>query len=494
MNLVLNGKDLTIQDIKQFLKEDGQISISEEALVNVRKSRETVEKIIKNKETIYGITTGFGLFSDVLIEKEKYNDLQVNLIRSHSCGTGKPFPDNVSLIMMVLRLNTMLKGHSGVTEKLVSLLVEFINRRIIPVIPEQGSLGASGDLAPLSHLALALIGEGDVHYKGETRNAKEVLHEVGLEPHSLQAKEGLALINGTQAMTSQGVISYIEAENIAYHAEWIAALTHQALNGIVDAYDEHVHIVRNFNEQVEVAERMRNWLEGSKLTTRQGEVRVQDAYTLRCIPQIHGASFQVLNYVKEKLELEMNAANDNPLIFDNDDETLVISGGNFHGQPIAFAVDFLKIGVAELANVSERRLERLVNPQLNGGLPAFLSPEPGLQSGAMIMQYAAASLVSENKTLAHPASVDSIPSSANQEDHVSMGTIGARHAYQIIQNVRRVISIECIIALQAVEIKGVDKLSPKTKAKYEELRSIVPSITQDRVFHHDIEKVCEYLR
>ncbi|WP_305752094.1 histidine ammonia-lyase [Mammaliicoccus sciuri] len=494
MNLVLNGKELTIQDIKQFLNEDGQISISEEALVNVRKSRETVEKIIKNKETIYGITTGFGLFSDVLIEKEKYNDLQVNLIRSHSCGTGKPFPDNVSLIMMVLRLNTMLKGHSGVTEKLVSLLVEFINRRIIPVIPEQGSLGASGDLAPLSHLALALIGEGDVHYKGETRNAKEVLHEVGLEPHSLQAKEGLALINGTQAMTSQGVIAYIEAENIAYHAEWIAALTHQALNGIVDAYDEHVHIVRNFNEQVEVAERMRNWLEGSKLTTRQGEVRVQDAYTLRCIPQIHGASFQVLNYVKEKLELEMNAANDNPLIFDNDDETLVISGGNFHGQPIAFAVDFLKIGVAELANVSERRLERLVNPQLNGGLPAFLSPEPGLQSGAMIMQYAAASLVSENKTLAHPASVDSIPSSANQEDHVSMGTIGARHAYQIIQNVRRVISIECIIALQAVEIKGVDKLSPKTKAKYEELRSIVPSITQDRVFHHDIEKVCEYLR
>lgn len=494
MNLVLNGKDLTIQDIKQFLKEGGQISISEEALVNVRKSRETVEKIIKNKETIYGITTGFGLFSDVLIEKEKYNDLQVNLIRSHSCGTGKPFPDNVSLIMMVLRLNTMLKGHSGVTEKLVSLLVEFINRRIIPVIPEQGSLGASGDLAPLSHLALALIGEGDVHYKGETRNAKEVLHEVGLEPHSLQAKEGLALINGTQAMTSQGVIAYIEAENIAYHAEWIAALTHQALNGIVDAYDEHVHIVRNFNEQVEVAERMRNWLEGSKLTTRQGEVRIQDAYTLRCIPQIHGASFQVLNYVKEKLELEMNAANDNPLIFDNDDETLVISGGNFHGQPIAFAVDFLKIGVAELANVSERRLERLVNPQLNGGLPAFLSPEPGLQSGAMIMQYAAASLVSENKTLAHPASVDSIPSSANQEDHVSMGTIGARHAYQIIQNVRRVISIECIIALQAVEIKGVDKLSPKTKAKYEELRSIIPSITQDRVFHHDIEKVCEYLR
>lgn len=494
MNLVLNGKDLTINDIKKFLKEEGQISIADDALVKVRKSRETVEKIIRNKETIYGITTGFGLFSDVRIEQEKYNDLQVNLIRSHACGVGKPFPEDVSLVMMILRLNTMLKGHSGVTESLVILLVKFINERIIPVIPEQGSLGASGDLAPLSHLALALIGEGDVHYQGECIHAQSAMHKLGLEPHTLQAKEGLALINGTQAMTSQGVIAYIEAENIAYHSEWIAALTHQALNGIVDAYDEHVHIVRNFKEQVEVAARMREWLKGSKLTTKQGEIRVQDAYTLRCIPQIHGASFQVFNYVKEKLELEMNAANDNPLIFDEGDETLVISGGNFHGQPIAFAVDFLKIGASELANVSERRLERLVNPQLNGGLPAFLSPEPGLQSGAMIMQYAAASLVSENKTLAHPASVDSIPSSANQEDHVSMGTIGARHAYQIIQNVRRVLSIECIIALQAVEIKGIEKLSPRTKEKYEELRNVVPSITKDRIFHHDIEKVCEYLK
>jgi len=251
VTLILKGKDLTIQDIKTFLEEDRQISISEEALINVRKSRETVERIINNKETVYGITTGFGLFSDVLIEQEKYNDLQINLIRSHSCGVGKAFPDNVSLVKMILRLNTMLKGHSGVTEDLVNLLVEFINRRIIPVIPEQGSLGASGDLAPLSHLALALIGEGDVHYKGETLKAKAVLHKLELEHHSLQAKEGLALINGTQAMTAQGVIAYIEAENIAYNSEWIASLTHQALNGIVDAYDEHVHIVRNFNEQIE---------------------------------------------------------------------------------------------------------------------------------------------------------------------------------------------------------------------------------------------------
>ncbi|RIM23677.1 histidine ammonia-lyase, partial [Staphylococcus cohnii] len=348
-------------------------------------------------------------FSDVRIDEGEYNQLQVNLIRSHACGMGDPFSEEVSLVMMVLRLNTLLKGHSGTTVALVEQLVYFINNRIVPVVPQQGSLGASGDLAPLSHLALALIGEGNVFYQGEEVDSRYVLNNLKRKPLELQAKEGLALINGTQAMTAQGVINYIEAESLGYQAEWIASLTHQALNGITDAYNEKVHKARNFQEQIDVAARMLDWLEGSELTTTQGEVRVQDAYTLRCIPQIHGASFQVFNYVKEKLEFEMNAANDNPLIFDEDDETLVISGGNFHGQPIAFALDFLKLGVSELANVSERRLERLVNPQLNNGLPAFLSPQPGLQSGAMIMQYAAASLVSENKTLAHPASVDSIP-------------------------------------------------------------------------------------
>lgn len=494
MNLVLNGQDLTIDAIKDLIAQNLKVEICEEALVRVKQSRKIVDDIITNEETIYGITTGFGLFSDVLIDQDKYEDLQLNLIRSHACGVGVPFNDNVVLVMMILRLNTMLKGHSGVSASLVEQLVFFINERIIPVIPAQGSLGASGDLAPLSHLALALVGEGEVSYKGVRQESSEVLQSLNRAPHTLQAKEGLALINGTQAMTSQGVISYIEAEHLAYDAEWIAALTHQALNGIVDAYNENVHIVRNSEEQLSVAHRMLDWLEGSSLTTRQGELRVQDAYSLRCIPQIHGASFQVLNYVKEKLECEMNAANDNPLIFDKGDETLVISGGNFHGQPVAFALDFLKIGVSELSNVSERRIERLVNPQLNGDLPAFLSPEPGLQSGAMIMQYAAASLVSENKTLAHPASVDSIPSSANQEDHVSMGTIASRHGYQIVENVRNVLAIECVIALQAVEIKGIDKLSPKTKEKYEEYRAIVPSITEDRQFHKDIKVVSDYLK
>ncbi|EHJ09136.1 histidine ammonia-lyase [Staphylococcus simiae CCM 7213 = CCUG 51256] len=494
MTLNLDGQTLTIEDIAHFLQHQSRVAISDEALERVKKSRAVVERIIDNKETVYGITTGFGLFSDVLIDPSQYNELQVNLIRSHACGVGQPFSQEVALVMMILRLNTLLKGHSGATVELVDQLQYFINERIIPVIPSQGSLGASGDLAPLSHLALALIGEGTVYYQNEETDSIYVLQQLGRQPLQLQAKEGLALINGTQAMTAQGVISYIESENLGYQAEWIASLTHQALNGITDAYRHEVHAVRNFQEQIDVAARMREWLADSQLTTRQGELRVQDAYTLRCIPQIHGASFQVFNYVKEKLELEMNAANDNPLIFEEDNETFVISGGNFHGQPIAFALDHLKLGISELANVSERRLERLVNPQLNGDLPAFLSPEPGLQSGAMIMQYAAASLVSENKTLAHPASVDSITSSANQEDHVSMGTTAARHGYQIVENARRVLAIECIIALQAAELKGVDKLSPKTRQKFEEYRKIVPAITHDRQFHKDIEAVTQYLR
>lgn len=494
MTLVLTGEQLKIEDIRQFLIKQETIEISDDAQARVQQSRATVERIIDNKETIYGITTGFGLFSDVRIDSNQYDQLQKNLIRSHACGMGEPFSEDVALIMMILRLNTLLKGHSGVTMTLISQLIFFINQRIIPVIPQQGSLGASGDLAPLSHLALALIGEGQVYYQGQQLDSSDVLAQLQREPLQLQAKEGLALINGTQAMTAQGVVNYIEAESIGYQAEWIAALTHQALNGIIDAYHESVHKARQFKEQIDVARRMLDWLEGSKLTTRQGEIRVQDPYTLRCIPQIHGASFQVFDYVREKLECEMNAANDNPLIFDQDDETLVISGGNFHGQPIAFALDFLKIGLSELANVSERRLERLVNPQLNGGLPAFLSPEPGLQSGAMIMQYAAASLVSENKTLAHPASVDSIPSSANQEDHVSMGTIASRHGYQILENVRRVLAIEAIIALQAVELKGIDQLSKATRQKYDALREVVPTIDKDRQFHFDIENVAKCLR
>ncbi|WP_017547453.1 histidine ammonia-lyase [Salinicoccus carnicancri] len=490
--LTLEGHGLTIDKMKSFLADaDSTIEISEEAYENVRRSRRIVEDIIEHEKTIYGITTGFGLFSDVRISRDRTQDLQVNLIRSHSCGVGRPFGEHTVLAMMVLRLNTLLKGHSGVTVALVDQLKAFINGRIIPKVPEQGSLGASGDLAPLSHLAVALIGEGEVYHKGELRESKSVLESLGITPLTLEAKEGLALINGTQPMTAQGLINCIEAEKLMDDSVWIAALTHQALNGITDAFNEKVHNSRGYPEQMEVARQLRSYLEGSSLTTRQGEVRVQDGYSLRCIPQVHGASLQTLAYVKDKLEIEMNAANDNPLIFGEEE---VISGGNFHGQPIAIAMDLLKIGTAEIANISERRIERLVNPNLNGDLPAFLSPEEGLQSGAMILQYSAASLVSENKTLAHPASVDSIPSSANQEDHVSMGTIGSRHARDIIDNMRNVLATELFIALTAVEIKGICGLSPKTREKFDTYRGIVDFIGHDRNFSKDIKILSDALR
>ncbi|MFD1065984.1 histidine ammonia-lyase [Oceanobacillus locisalsi] len=487
----LTGHSLTIDQMKRILIAEEKVSISENSMEEVYESRCAVEQIVADKETVYGINTGFGKFSDVIINQKDVENLQLNLIRSHACGVGDPFPEIVSRAMMVLRLNALIKGFSGVRGELVELLAELINKSIHPVIPQQGSLGASGDLAPLAHLALVLIGEGKVYdNSGKIIDSAAIFSEKEVQPITLQAKEGLALINGTQAMVAKGVVNYIEAEQLAFDSEWIAAMTMEGLEGIVDVFHPAIHEARGYPQQVDVAKRMQEWLEGSKLTTRQGEKRVQDAYSLRCIPQVHGASWQALDYVKEKLEIEMNAATDNPLIFE--EGKVVISGGNFHGQPIAFAMDFLKIAVAELANISERRTERLVNPQLNE-LPAFLSPEPGLQSGAMIMQYAAASLVSENKTLAHPASVDSIPSSANQEDHVSMGMTASRHAGMMIQNARRVLAIECICALQAVEYQGVENVSPKLKKKWEKMRGFIPSITKDRVFSEDIEKVNQVL-
>jgi histidine ammonia-lyase len=489
--VMLTGQSLTLKDVKEVLLNKEMVFASPKSMEAVQKSREAVERIVSEQKVVYGINTGFGKFSDVLIDKEHVRDLQLNLIRSHACGVGEPFPEIVSRAMLLLRANALLKGYSGARPIVIERLLELLNKEIIPVIPQQGSLGASGDLAPLSHQALVLVGEGEVFYKGKQMDSLKALQQEGIVPLTLEAKEGLALINGTQAMTAMGVVGYLEAEQLAFESELIASMTIEGLHGIMDAFAEEVHLARGYQQQIDTAKRIRGYLNDSLLTTVQGELRVQDAYSLRCIPQVHGASWQALDYVKEKLEIEINAATDNPLIFDNGEK--VISGGNFHGQPIAFAMDFMKIAVAELANISERRIERLVNPQLND-LPPFLSPEPGLQSGAMIMQYAAAALVSENKTLAHPASVDSIPSSANQEDHVSMGTIAARHAYQIIQNVRRVLAIELICAMQAVEIRGIGKMATQTRRFYEKGREKVPSIKQDRIFSKDIEKAAEWLK
>ena len=489
--LKLTGNSLTIEKAKNIIYDFEKVEVPENIWDQVDASRKAVDDIVAKQKVVYGITTGFGKFSDVFINQNDVDELQINLIRSHACGMGEPFPELVSRAMVLLRANALLKGFSGIRRDVVELLIDLLNLRIHPIVPQQGSLGASGDLAPLSHIALVLVGEGEVHFQNERMKTVEAFKIAGLNPITLKAKEGLALINGTQAMTAMGLVNYIEASNLAFQADFISALTLEGLQGIIDAFDEDIHTARGYKEQIEVAARMREIVEGSQLITSQGELRVQDAYSLRCIPQVHGASLQVLAYVREKLEIEMNAATDNPLIFDGGNK--VLSGGNFHGQPIAFAMDFLKIGMAELANISERRIERMVNPQLND-LPPFLSPSPGLQSGAMIMQYAAASLVSENKTLAHPASVDSIPSSANQEDHVSMGTIGSRHAYQVITNVRRVLAIEFICAMQAVEYRGVEKMSPLTRTIYEEGRKVIPSIVKDRVFSIDIENMSEWLK
>ncbi|GGD13664.1 histidine ammonia-lyase [Pontibacillus salipaludis] len=486
----LTGSTLNLKDMRDICFHGEKIQIAPESLKNVKKSRAVVEKIVADGKTVYGINTGFGKFSDVRIHEKDVNSLQLHLIRSHACGVGGAFPKLVCKAMVVLRLNALLKGVSGVRPCLVERLRDLVNEDMIPVIPSQGSLGASGDLAPLSHLALVLVGEGEVYDGEHIKPTAEVYEEKGMEPLELKAKEGLALINGTQAMTAMGVLNYLKTERLIEQCDWIAAMTLEALEGIIDAFHPAIHEARGYPEQIEVAERIRTIINGSELITRQGEKRVQDAYSLRCIPQVHGASRQSLAYVKEKLEIEMNAATDNPLILDGG--ATVVSGGNFHGQPIALAMDFMKIAVAELANISERRIERLVNPQLND-LPGFLSPDPGLQSGAMILQYTAASLVSENKTLAHPASVDSIPSSANQEDHVSMGTIGARHAYQMILNAEKVLAIELICALQALEYRGVKKASKAIQEVYQEARKVVASIKEDRVFARDIEALTGWL-
>lgn len=489
--VTLDGSSLHLEDVVRVAGQGEQVTIAQDAWTRVAQCRKRVEQIVTGNETVYGVTTGFGKFSDVRIPTEDVISLQTNLLRSHACGVGPALPEVTVRAMMLLRANALAKGYSGIAPDTLQLLVDCLNQGVHPVIPSQGSLGASGDLAPLSHLALLLIGEGEAIVQGTKLPAQEALAQAGLQPILLQAKEGLALINGTQAMAAIGSLTYVRAKRLVQMADVIAALTVQALRGIVDAYEEAVHRVRPYPEQIDVGGNMRSLLQGSALTTRQGEVRVQDAYSLRCIPQVHGATRQVLHYVEDKLSIEINSATDNPLIFLEDGR--VISGGNFHGQPVAFAMDFLKIGISELANISERRLERLVNSQLSDGLPPFLSRNPGLESGMMIAQYAAASLVSENKVLAHPASVDSIPSSANQEDHVSMGTIAARHAEQVVENAARVLAIELIAAAEAAEHRGPDRLAPATRALYDALRETVNPLTEDRSLYGEIEQVAKRL-
>jgi histidine ammonia-lyase len=483
------GNNLTLEDVMKVARHNYKVELSHEAKEKVLESRKIVEHIVDNNKVVYGITTGFGKFADVTISQEDCKRLQRNLILSHACGYGENFSIEVTRCIMLLRANALSKGYSGIRLETLETLLEMLNKGVHPCIPEKGSLGASGDLAPLAHMVLPMLGEGEAEYKGELLCGKEAMKRAGIKIIELTAKEGLALINGTQAMTAVGALALYESINLSKLTDVAAALTLEALRGIKDAFHLDIHHIRPHGGQIATAENILGLIEGSTYITKQGELRVQDAYSLRCIPQVHGASKDAINYVKDKIDIEMNSVTDNPIIISED---VVISGGNFHGQPMALSFDFLGIAVAELGNISERRLERLINYQLND-LPPFLVKNGGLNSGFMITQYAAASLVSENKILAHPASVDSIPSSANQEDHVSMGTIAARKALSITENVKRVIATELMAACQAIDFRQGYCLGRGTEAAYKTIRQHIDFIEEDKVMYKELDKCTELI-
>ncbi len=487
--IIITGDSLTLEEIALVCRNYYEVELSQSAVDRITASRKIVDEFVENEEVIYGITTGFGKFSDVSISKEESRLLQKNLIVTHAVGAGKPFDTEVVRGIILLRINNLAKGYSGAKIETIQTMIDMLNKKVHPIVPQKGSLGSSGDLAPLSHMVLPMIGLGKAEYMGEIMTGGEAMKKAGIPVIELTSKEGLALINGTQVMTAVGALTVYDALNLIKVSDIAAALSFEAHNGVVDALDHKVHDVRPHKGQMDTARILLDLLEGSRMTTRQGELRVQDAYSLRCTPQVHGASKDAINYVKERVEIEINSVTDNPIIFPETREG--ISGGNFHGQPMALSFDFLGIALAELANISERRIERLVNPALSG-LPAFLVEHGGLNSGFMIVQYSAAALVSENKVLAHPASVDSIPSSANQEDHVSMGTIAARKAKDIMENVRRVLAMEIMCACQGIDLRGNKGLGNGTAPVYDEVRECVPVLTEDRPLYEDINK-CEEL-
>ncbi|CUS99400.1 histidine ammonia-lyase [Candidatus Kryptobacter tengchongensis] len=505
--VIVDGETLTPEKVFDVAVNFAPVKLSPDAISKMKKSRQLVEKWVQKDEVIYGVTTGFGDFATVKIEKKEIEKLQRNLIFSHSAGAGEPLPPEVVRAMMLLRANALSKGYSGVRVETVKMLIDFLNLHITPIIPSQGSVGSSGDLVQLSHLVLAMMGEGNV-WVGKDINplnlkkmkALSALKKFGLEPIRLSAKEGLALINGTQMMTAYACLIVKQAKELCKIADIAASLSIEALKGTDRAFDERIHKLRPYQGQQKVARNILRMMKNSeiRLSHLYDDPRVQDAYSLRCVPQIHGASRDAIDYVYEIVSIEVNSATDNPLIFPEDEVHL--EGGNFHGQPIALAMDFIAIALSELANVSERRIERLVNAQLSG-LPKFLTTRGGLNSGLMIAQYTAASLVSENKVLAHPASVDSIPTSANQEDHNSMGSISAQKAYRVLKNVQTVLAIEIMCAAQGIDFAKVDPKTGKimrcgigTQAAYEFVRKKIKHLDEDRILHNDIVKALEIVR
>lgn len=498
MAVVINGRDLTVEEVIRVCRGMERVSISPEAAEKVNKARKYIEDKLDEGAVIYGLTTGFGKFANVFVDREETAKLQKNLIISHTCAMGEPYETKYVRAAMLLRCNALSRGNSGIRLSTIQTLIDMLNAGIHPQIPCKGSLGASGDLAPLSFIALSLMGMGEVEYKGEIIPTEKAMEIEGIKPVELAAKEGLALNNGTQMMTGVGVNVLWDAMELMKIADIAAAMTGEALHVITKAYDEKVHLLRGHQGQIDVAENLRNLLDGSKNASDVQPTKVQDPYTLRCIPQIHGATRDAINYVYQVVSREINAVTDNPIVFPNEDE--VISGGNFHGQPMALAFDFLKIAISELADVSERRSERLINPALSEGLPGFLTLHGGVCSGFMIAQYAAASMVSENKVYDHPACVDSIPSSGNQEDHVSMGTTSARTAAMVLDNAEKVIGIEIASAAQGIWLREqigeskIDNLAPATKAAYEFIRTKSEPIDEDVIMHKELVKFDEMIK
>jgi len=491
---VLTGDSLAVEDVWRVAVERAPVSLSDEARAKMRRARDLVERAAYGlEEHTYGVNTGFGRFHTVSIPEAHTEELQLRLLRSHACGVGEPYPDEIVRAAMLLRANALAEGHSGARVETVELLVECLNRGLVPLVPSRGSVGASGDLAPLAHLGLLLIGEGEARHDGELLPGVDALERVGLEPIRLQAKEGLSLINGTQFMAAYGALGLVRARRLARVADLACALSVEALQGSRASYMPQIHELRPLRGQVDSAANLHRLLEGSAIIeSHRWCDKVQDAYSLRCAPQVHGASRDLLDYVHYTVSVELNAATDNPLVLVEDD--LLVSNGNFHGQPVAFALDALAMAAAELGSISERRTERLVNPNLSDGLPAFLTTDGGLNSGFMIPQYVAASLVSENKVLAHPASVDTIPTSAGQEDHVSMGNAAGLKAWVVLGNVERTLAIELLAGAQGVEFLAPLQPGAGGRATRAFVRTLSPRLEDDRPLGGDIERVAAAIR
>jgi histidine ammonia-lyase len=494
--LKINGNDLSLNDLRQVVYEQRQVELADSARTNVIAAREVVEKLLRENRVAYAINTGVGKLSDVHIEPAQNRQLQVNLIRSHSAGVGEPLSQDDTRAMMLLRANSLAKGFSGVRPEVIDLICAMLNKGVHPVVPSQGSVGASGDLAPLAHLALAMIGEGQVWNDNGCTSSAEALQRAGIKPLVPEAKEAISLINGTQAMLAVGTLSLLAAETLAATADVLGAMSLDALHGTDVAFDARIHEARPHTGQIEVAANLRRLLAGSEIRESHKDCgRVQDAYSLRCIPQVHGAVRDTLAFCRRTFEIEMNSAVDNPLVFvKGHGEGDIISGGNFHGQPLAFALDYMAIALSGLAGISERRIERLVNPALNEGLPPFLAPDAGINSGFMMPQVTAAALASENKGLAHPASVDSITTSGNKEDYVSMGMTAAIKLKRVIANTTNVLAIEACAAAQALDFLAPLKTSRPLQNAHAAIRKVSPKIEHDRVFADDFAKLAELVR